>query len=413
MITHHLRPTGAGKDELNAIEFDSAENKIVTLGRNLTTTAAANGKNFQFLSRSHVEVIVEEGTFYIKPTSRQEGMVYKNWQVCQHNERSALDVDDTISLLGNISYFNYQLQLGPFKNALGTDPTMTKKRRIEEESEGDINVIGATTTSNISGASSSSSSSAPSTTHPSTKELDECSECTICLDTIAFAHNLMCGDAFCYSCIVDWCEKSSKCPYCQEDFDQKAIVHNKSLDKIIYEIVRASGTENLAQYEARMEQGRESKKKKAATASPRAGAVVDLATNNPSGGRQRVAAPAPVPAPAPPIPQAHPGGFPFPFPWAGLGFPVVPAARARGQGVPGPGGPGSRRRARAEASRAAAMAIPAPAPVPGQGLGLGLGLGLGDVLLAYGGGPDGGRGRGGAAGSPRRQGVAPVVDLTL
>ena len=43
------------------------------------------------------------------------------------------------------------------------------------------------------------------------KNLEEFSQCSICLDTVAYAHNLVpCADTYCYSCIMECVESKTK-----------------------------------------------------------------------------------------------------------------------------------------------------------------------------------------------------------
>lgn len=58
-------------------------------------------------------------------------------------------------------------------------------------------------------------------------------ECSICYETMAYAHSLSCGDSFCYSCISDWASKQGACPLCQAAFSLQQAILNKTVNSAI------------------------------------------------------------------------------------------------------------------------------------------------------------------------------------
>lgn len=59
-------------------------------------------------------------------------------------------------------------------------------------------------------------------------------ECSICYETMAYAHSLSCGDSFCYSCISDWAsQQKSSCPLCQAAFLLPQAILNKTVNSAI------------------------------------------------------------------------------------------------------------------------------------------------------------------------------------
>lgn len=49
--------------------------------------------------------------------------------------------------------------------------------------------------------------------------------CIICFNSYAKPTKIFCGHTFCHECIVNWSEKSDKCPICRQSFNLK-VNHN-------------------------------------------------------------------------------------------------------------------------------------------------------------------------------------------
>jgi hypothetical protein len=92
--------------------------------------------------------------------------------------------------------------------------------------------------------------------------------CSICMETIACAHNLVpCGHVFCYICIAQWIKtgKNKACPLCQTPYNTHIpYVQNKLQDNLMLEHLKnpVCTLENKSMdYERRLKGGIESKRK--------------------------------------------------------------------------------------------------------------------------------------------------------
>lgn len=54
--------------------------------------------------------------------------------------------------------------------------------------------------------------------------------CIICLNSYQKKTKIFCGHTFCNECIVNWSEKSDKCPICRRSFNLK-VIHNYNTRK--------------------------------------------------------------------------------------------------------------------------------------------------------------------------------------
>ena len=140
MSVYHLSPVGAGSNFLNVIEFDASQDSIIILGRNEKTfidveKAQAETPNLLLVSRNHVEIIVQKEKLYIKPVSRGLDAVYKNWKLCEHQQLCPFDAEDTITLIGKLSYFNYKLINGPHSNEENGGDLKRQKVALEADTQ--------------------------------------------------------------------------------------------------------------------------------------------------------------------------------------------------------------------------------------------------------------------------------------
>jgi hypothetical protein len=411
---YHLLPVGLGREHMNAINIDLKMDQTIQLGRNPATgLVSQTAKNVQFVSRNHAEICVTSGLVYVKPTSRQANWVHKNGTQIRDNELERLDIGDTVTLLGKLNFFSFELKLGPKPQtdaSNGSQPEESSQQKSKRARVGNEEVVvdvsqnsarasnspldafvpvapnGNSSAANSVISVSSSSSNLVEVAARRTpeeiegakraaevnKELEDHSLCSICLEPIAFAHNLQCGCCFCYECIIDWAKKSVKCPNCNTEFNPKALINNRALDNMISSMLKLNA-ESIKPYEERLAKGKERKKEeesKAAPArAPAAGRAPARAANNPV-----VVAPQPVMY-VPPVQYprgAYPANnvfqpMPMAFvaaPRAAVPVPVVPLYAVAPPAVP---------------SRAVPAARAAPPP---------------------------------AARANRRQGTAAIVDLT-
>ncbi len=51
------------------------------------------------------------------------------------------------------------------------------------------------------------------------QEIDYNNMCAICLCPRTNKSQLICGHAFCYQCIVEWCKVKLECPFCRQPFN--------------------------------------------------------------------------------------------------------------------------------------------------------------------------------------------------
>ena len=286
----HLAPVGPGKYYLRPIDLYLGNQKIIILGRNAETGLDQDSvdqfsgdsdvmANVVFLSRSHIEVKVGDGKVWVKPIARQPKWVYKNGVALTDGVFEQIHIGDSITMLGRLSYFTYILFDGKSNKVNESQPY--KKSRPNEELEPvlpcssalSVNAgarIGVVTTSRDSAQVQSClppepppavSTSVLISSVLENNEMNDHVECSICLNTLAFPHNVVpCGDTFCYACIADWAKKKQTCPHCQQIFDPKLITHNRVLDNMIGGMLRLRGGEVLNEWEKREEDGKEQKK---------------------------------------------------------------------------------------------------------------------------------------------------------
>lgn len=111
MVKYVLTPFGQGADYLNRIEIDTEdENVELVLGRNpFTGLSDSTRPNFQYVSRRHVLITVQNGVVYMQSVSTQPDAVYYNGFPCAQTGPRELREGDCLSLLGVKAYYNYFL----------------------------------------------------------------------------------------------------------------------------------------------------------------------------------------------------------------------------------------------------------------------------------------------------------------
>ena len=103
-------------------------------------------------------------------------------------------------------------------------------------------------------------------------DFKEISQCSICTDTVAYAHNLVpCADTFCYSCIMNWVKKEKKktCPNCRASIHRDLFVHNKIVDQMIHAAFERLNPAELPALEDRISEEKEAKRTRETEASRR------------------------------------------------------------------------------------------------------------------------------------------------
>lgn len=263
-FTHHLKPLGAGNEDLMTVNLDTGRDGVIVLGKNGTTfKAEAQQKYLVFISRQHLEIVVKDGLFSVKPVSRNKGSVRLNWGDCAHDRVTPLAIGDIITLLGKHSHYNYELVLGPAEDIIECFTRPEKRVRLDQH-ENRVEMSEESTAPIIAHPLEVPAPAQPSV--PLLKisaEITEVSECSICLLPMAYAFNLSCGDSFCYSCIADWIEqKKTSCPNCNGSIVNglDGMSHNRTLDNIIRELMKKVGDDAATDWESRWLEGKNKKK---------------------------------------------------------------------------------------------------------------------------------------------------------
>lgn len=278
-MKYQLKPFGKGSDNLKTIEFSTHNATTYILGRNAATGLDRMCANVQHVSRNHVIITVRDGKIFMHPVARQDNLVYFNGTVCERGEKE-MKPEDTFSLLGSISHFNYKLVLIDSDDEIATEEPTAKKPRIQVDDGSSIvtertkelfvvsldNLDGSTAippkTKELAsiGADNGDTANIHTTVlidpmHSFIKQLLRQHECMICYDTTACTYALSpCGDAFCFTCIEEWSRKHNNCPHCNQKFDIKTAIPSKAIDSSIRTILQQN-KEMLEAWECRVSEG--------------------------------------------------------------------------------------------------------------------------------------------------------------
>ena len=333
-MSFELVPVGAGAESLKKFVIDPSQTYSVILGRNVETGLDKACDHVQHVSRSHVAIHVRQGRVFMDAIARQDGIVFLNGAPCDRGERE-IQENDSISLLGTIQHFNYQLKRAARLNRTTSSGHMTSNKRtlssvnnapviellddnnhpsskrskgsnrsyeevvslMSSSSSGKLTQNSPVKTGNVTadaptksiGNSQQTTTTATSSTGLSDiiKGLLRQYECAICFETMAGACNLSpCGDAFCFTCIEDWAQQHHTCPLCSGDFDLKNVVTSKIVDNAVREILKNDKPE-LDAWEARVAEGNTKRKEYLARSAAPPPALVAVPNRNAAVNRGR------------------------------------------------------------------------------------------------------------------------------
>lgn len=352
---YNLIPSGPGADQLAPLSFKTGADILILLGRKEIFRANATSNEKSYISRRHCEIHVRNKRIHIKPLCQLPTKVCRNAIACPQGKLTELVDGDVIYLLGPTSKCQYTLQIdrdggGAEKSPLASSAKSnsrsiggaTRSPAVNPTNLGLVDLshphnsqdIATKATSSAVASSSSSSEampaestvqSVPETAAPNlntlapsnsttatagptveTRAIEEHLECMICLEAIAFAHNLpACGDTYCYECLHDWAKKSTCCPSCNAGFTLDSAMFNRTLDNVIYEIVKTHGEEALGAWNARKERGKAMKEGKGAT-----GAVASQKPAKPTASSSGTATTRRQPQVPTPLPASFYPGYP-------------------------------------------------------------------------------------------------------
>ena len=214
MSCFKLIPFGAGCECLKVVRI--YDHEIIIVGKNAVTGIDSSSVYQQLISQSHIQFSNRNKRLYFRILAKDNAVVSVNDKLMNSVEEQEIAIGDKLSLLGNINYFNYKIDL---ELPIEIDDSVVDRivpvislehelgSKNEKESCEIIHVEADTEVSNRNILSAEKSVVC--------KILDM-SECGICFAPMAYAHSISpCGHSFCYTCLADWMIQSKTCPNCQ------------------------------------------------------------------------------------------------------------------------------------------------------------------------------------------------------
>lgn len=262
-MAYVLRPVGAGAKHLKKLRIEK-DGEGFSLGRNTFTFSDEDSDNCLYVSRKHAELKRIGDELFITAYPRTAALIELNGVKIATTTKKSLVPGDILSLLGNKSFFNYEIRKDETKRLTGDGvaevETMKKRRLLDASllsSGDDDDEISDRTCSNsssngtaVAGVSQTNRehvlapASPPVRVLPEKSEIERGLECGICFELIACGHCISscdCGATYCYSCVVD--SAQNRCPTCSAAFTDAQLLHNRTVDGLVRMLLKASPDE--------------------------------------------------------------------------------------------------------------------------------------------------------------------------
>lgn len=122
---YYLKPVGLGCEYLKVINLNLLHPSTIILGRNMNTGLDNDYPHVNSVSRSHVEIIVENGKIYLNALK----VVVLNSKTCK--KCTELKPGDVFSMLGAVKYYNYELNEGIYNDSQKQDLMGQQDRAVD------------------------------------------------------------------------------------------------------------------------------------------------------------------------------------------------------------------------------------------------------------------------------------------
>ncbi|KAJ8608486.1 hypothetical protein CTAYLR_005724 [Chrysophaeum taylorii] len=259
------RPTVDGGDRVEfLLEPKESANDVIRLpangdrlliGRDLTNDVVWNS---HVVSRSHAELLVDEGKAYLVPLSSDASRIRLNARPTTRGQRHELHHRDAVYFVGGLRQYAYEVRV--------RRPQPVDVIRLDHDDDDDDTPVEERSAQVVvdEDKDAPTRDDAPEGKRrrvdaPSSREDDddERFECIVCTGILAFVHVLPCGHVACGKCLVKWLNTKRECPSCRAPVPAGAVlppVH--LLDNLVAEHVKGVDHEEMSDWQERCDEWR-------------------------------------------------------------------------------------------------------------------------------------------------------------